>query len=432
MTFRNRAEAGRQLAARLRPFAAEKPIVIALPRGGVPVGHEVAEALRAPLDILVVRKIGAPSNPEFGIGAVTEEEFYWIDPATQASLGLNDRSVQTLILERSRQVRDYVVRDRGGRPLIDIAGRVVILVDDGLATGVTALVASQYLRQNGASRVILAVPVASPDSARVLRPRFDEIVALTEPPDFMAVGSWYHDFTEVSDREVVRLLTRTAPASGSADHEDLAIPLGHADLPGTLALPARPVGLVLFAHGSGSSRLSPRNREVARILNEADIATYLFDLLTPEESEDRANVFDIVLLGRRLVTATRHLAREPRFARQPIGYFGASTGGGAALWAAAELGDRIAAVVSRGGRPDLAHPRLSQVEALSLLIVGENDPEVMRLNRQALRLLKFGELTTIPRATHLFEEPGALEQVARHSSWWFVQAFKQYTRKRAA
>ncbi len=181
-------------------------------------------------------------------------------------------------------------------------------------------------------------------------------------------------------------------------------------------------GVVAFAHGSGSSRSSPRNRRVALALNDAGFATLLFDLLTPREEFDRANVFDIPLLARRLVAATRWLRSQPATADLPIGYFGASTGSAAALIAAADLGGGVRAIVSRGGRPDLARPRLGEVTAPVLLIVGGADPEVLELNREARRQLRCEhELAVVPGATHLFEEPGALDRVAGLAIDWYAQ-----------
>jgi putative phosphoribosyl transferase len=193
-------------------------------------------------------------------------------------------------------------------------------------------------------------------------------------------------------------------------------------LPGDLVIPGEAIGIVAFAHGSGSSRKSPRNVMVADRLHEASIGTLLFDLLTPAEAEDRDNVFDIDLLARRLEGAHRWLRRWPAIGRLPLGFFGASTGAGAALVAAARLGAEVAAVVSRGGRPDLAGDVLAKVRVPTLLIVGGADPEVLAMNREALERLR-GEkqLEVVADATHLFEEPGALEEVARLAGAWFAR-----------
>ncbi|MHB1292898.1 MAG: dienelactone hydrolase family protein, partial [Sulfuricella sp.] len=194
-------------------------------------------------------------------------------------------------------------------------------------------------------------------------------------------------------------------------------PSGTISLEGMLELPENATGVVLFAHGSGSSRLSPRNNYVARVLREADLGTLLIDLLTQHEDTDYATRFDIPLLTRRLLAATRWLQSEPATRSLAIGYFGASTGAAAALQAAAEEGRKIAAVVSRGGRPDLAgEEALNRVAAPTLLIVGGFDDVVIGLNREAYRFLRCEkELIIVPGATHLFEEPGTLEQVAKYA-----------------
>jgi putative phosphoribosyl transferase len=198
------------------------------------------------------------------------------------------------------------------------------------------------------------------------------------------------------------------------------IAAGPVRMAGHLSTPGSGAGIVVFAHGSGSSRRSPRNRYVARVLAGAGLGTLLFDLLTAEEERYRANVFDIGLLASRLAAATRWLHDQPGLADARIGYFGASTGAAAALWAAAEPGGEVAAVVSRGGRPDLALPRLARVRAPTLLIVGGLDDMVLRMNREAQKYLQCeNRLEVVPGATHLFEEPGTLAQAAGLARDWF-------------
>jgi putative phosphoribosyl transferase len=212
--------------------------------------------------------------------------------------------------------------------------------------------------------------------------------------------------------------------------EIVRVTAGSVMLEGNLTLPEAARGIVLFAHGSGSSRLSPRNRYVARILNEAKLATLLVDLLTPEEEAIDVRTahlrFDIGLLAERLVGATDWLVQHPDTDQLRIGYFGASTGAAAALMAAVVRPDVVGAVVSRGGRPDLAGRALAQVRAPTLLIVGGHDVEVLELNRAALAQLRAEkELVIVPGATHLFEEPGALDQVARLARDWFERHLKR-------
>ncbi len=206
---------------------------------------------------------------------------------------------------------------------------------------------------------------------------------------------------------------------------EVRIPAGRAMLDGNLTLVDQKKALVLFAHGSGSSRHSPRNQFVARTLNEAGLATLLFDLLTPEEESvdlyTREHRFNIGLLAERLVHATKWAKRQKQTADLRIGYFGSSTGGGAALVAAAELPDEVGPVVSRGGRPDLAGDALPKVKAPTLLIVGGEDHVVIELNEQARAQMKCEcKIEIVPGATHLFEEPGALEHVAKLASDWFL------------
>ena len=203
------------------------------------------------------------------------------------------------------------------------------------------------------------------------------------------------------------------------------IPAGRAVLSGNLTIPENAVGLVLFAHGSGSGRHSPRNQFVARTLNDGGLATLLFDLLTPEEEATDMNTrehrFNIGLLAERLVHATKWAKRQEQTRDLQLGYFGSSTGGGAALVAAAEIPENVGAVVSRGGRPDLAGDALPTVKAPTLLIVGGNDDIVIELNQMARDQMRCEvKLEIVPGATHLFEEPGALEKVAKLASDWFV------------
>lgn len=202
---------------------------------------------------------------------------------------------------------------------------------------------------------------------------------------------------------------------------DVVVHAGTVRLGGELVVPEGATGIVVFAHGSGSSRHSPRNRSVSTSLNKVGLATLLFDLLTAEEELDRANTFDTALLARRLTDATSWLLDRPETQGLAVGYFGASTGAAAALWAAAEPDSPAVAVVSRGGRPDLAGPRLPAVTAPTLLIVGGDDEVVLDLNRQAQALLRCeNRLAVVPGATHLFEEPGALGKVAELAREWFA------------
>ncbi|WP_330328916.1 phosphoribosyltransferase [Streptomyces sp. NBC_00536] len=416
MTFTDRTDAGQRLAEALRHLAREDPVVLGLPRGGVPVAFQVARALGAPLDVIVVRKLGVSSHRELGFGAIGEGGVRVISDDIVRMSGVGPEDLAEVERAETAALASQARRFRGGRPRVPLDGRSVIVVDDGIATGSTAAAACEVVRAQGAARVVLAVPVAAPDAVARLRTQADEVVCLSAPHVFRAVGEWYQDFSQTPDEEVLALLTRARAAEGvveAVEVEEVEVDAGGLALAGDLTVPVGAGAVVVFAHGSGSSRHSPRNRSVAAALNRAGLGTLLFDLLTPAEEADRANVFDIETLGRRLADATRRLEHPPSLPSLPIGYFGASTGAAAALWAAGSADAHIGAVVSRGGRPDLAGPRLADVRAPTLLIVGGLDTTVIGLNRQAQRELRCeNRLDVIPGATHLFEEPGALDEVA--------------------
>ncbi|WP_370409489.1 alpha/beta family hydrolase [Streptomyces fradiae] len=420
MYFTDRTDAGRQLAELLAGVVGEDPVVLGLPRGGVPVAAEVADALGAPLDVCLVRKLGVPYQPELAMGAIGEHGVRVVNDHVVRQTGVSERDLaeaerreRAVLAERSR-------RYRGAREPVDIQGRTAVVVDDGFATGATALAACQVVRARGAARIVLAVPVAPRGWAERVTGAADATYCVREPENFYAIGQFYGDFAQTPDEEVVAALRRRR--SGPVADPEVRIPLGGRETGGMLAVPDGATGVVLFAHGSGSSRHSPRNQAVAETLNRAGVGTLLFDLLTEEEAADRSNVFDTPLLAERLRQAADWLARRPEAEGLRIGYFGASTGAAAALWAAAEPGSTVAAVVSRGGRPDLAEERLDAVTAPTLLIVGGADPLVLDLNRQAARLLQCEHrLVTVPDAGHLFEEPGALAEVGRLAADWFAE-----------
>ncbi|MGD0321441.1 MAG: phosphoribosyltransferase [Acidimicrobiales bacterium] len=433
MPFVDRADAGRQLAARLEHLRGAHPVVLALPRGGVPVAFEVARALEAPLDVIVVRKLGVPLQPELGMGAIGEGGARVLNAVVVRDAGVSSEQIAAIERTERAELARRVRRFRGARERLSVAGRTAIIVDDGIATGSTARAACRVARAQGASHVVLAVPVAPPESLESLRHDADEVVCVETPEYFFAIGQWYADFSQTPDDEVVALLESTGagekPAVEDLGHEardvmdeEVEVHAGTVLLSGHLTLPGGARSVVMFAHGSGSSRHSPRNQFVASVLNRDRLGTLLFDLLTAEEELDRANVFDITLLARRLAEVTLWLRSELKMRHTRVGYFGASTGAGAALLAAAEPHAQIGAVVSRGGRPDLAASRLGEVRAPTLLIVGGRDELVLELNRKAKAQLRCeNRLAIVPEATHLFEEPGALEIVADMASSWFTR-----------
>lgn len=423
--FADRRDAGRLLARELERSGALRDapapvVVVGLARGGVEVAAEVAAALGAALDALAVRKVGHPWQPEYGIGAVAPDGVSYL----RSGDGLTRDEIAHAVSSATDQADALDACLHEPRAQLPLTGATCVLVDDGLATGGTMVAAARWAQARGAAKVVVAIPVGAAATVRAFEagPDVDAVVCLAAPPDFGAVGFWYRDFTQVPDVAVRELLA--AAHERTLGRRAARIRADGVELDADLTLPVLPMGWVVFAHGSGSTRSSPRNVGVAAALNRAGIATLLFDLLTSREAADRDNVFDIPLLAGRLATATAWLRAEPEAESHPIAYFGASTGAAAALLAAADLRSEIAAVVSRGGRPDLASARLGDVTAPTLLVVGGADDVVLDLNREAAALLRCPhELAIVPAATHLFEEPGALERVTELARAWFLRAF---------
>ena len=428
LTFLDRDDAGRQLADQLEKLSLKNPVVYALPRGGVPIGVHVADRLNAPLDLVLVRKIGAPGNPEVALGAVVEGNppQTIINENVKRLSRADDSYIERTRAEKLAELDTRRMRYMGERPRIEPKGRTAIVVDDGLATGATMKAALTALKRQGAEKIVVALPVAPAEALAEIADQADQVVCLNPARHFRGVGGFYRDFHQLTDEETIGLLRQSWAAYDATSPEQPEAPVRREvsipplGLIGDLVIPPDPRGIILFAHGSGSSRHSPRNRFVAEQLNASGFATLLMDLLTPIEAEDRANVFDIPLLAERVVEAAMWIGSEPDIAKLPLGLFGASTGAGAALQAAAELQTRVAAVVSRGGRPDLAGPYLPRVVSPTLLIVGGDDHQVIELNRQAHAALTCEKLLRIvPNAGHLFEEPGTLEAAIDYARAWF-------------
>lgn len=425
LPFLDRDDAARQLLQALAKYRDAKPVILAIPRGAVPMGRVIADALGGELDVVLVRKLGAPFNPELAIGAVDERGTIVLNEHAGWAGGTEDYVRH----EAERQlalIRERRAHYRPGQTPVALAGRTAIVVDDGLATGATMTAALKAARAQGPARLVCAVPVAAQDSLAQVARFADDVVTLATPRPFNAVGQYYRHFTGVSDEEVIEALAKSSarvlPEAAPLDRS-VRIPAGEVTLEGDLVSPASPRGLVVFAHGSGSSRHSPRNRLVATALQQRGFATLLFDLLTTDEDRDMAARFNIPLLVPRLAAALDWARLEPSLRELSIGLFGASTGAAAALAVAADRPELVAAVVSRGGRPDLAGLRvLSKVRTHTLLIVGGADLQVLELNRAAQGMMgEWAELVIVPGATHLFEEPGALERAAALAGDWFVQ-----------
>ena len=262
MQFVDRTDAGRHLAKRLRHLRGAEVVVLGLPRGGVPVAFQVAEELHAPLDVIVVRKLGVPFQPEYGFGAIGEGGVRIVDDYVVRQTGLTGARIAE-VEARERILLDRRVSQlRDDRPPVPLAGRTVIIVDDGIATGSTARAACMVARVRGAGRVIFAAPVGSAEgTAAALRRSADEVECLYTPALFFAIGEWYGDFSQVTDEEVTILLGKATAVAGlgraDLDPTEVVLNIGGARLPGSLVIPDRPSGLVVFAHGSAAAGTVP-------------------------------------------------------------------------------------------------------------------------------------------------------------------------------
>ena len=444
--FRNRSDAGQKLAARLGAYRRVSPVVLGLPRGGVPVAYEIARALDAPLDVCVVRKRGAPAQPELGLGAVAEDGTLYIDRAMAKRVGVTEKDLAHVVDEKRAAMAGQTARYRAEHPAVDVRTRTVIVVDDGVATGGTARAALETLRARGAGLIVLAVPVGASETLDELAAIADELVCLHPEAAFYAVSPWYEDFSPTTDDDVLALLARARAdrAHQEREHRDMRpaprqservrVPIRRdvmvrggddRELDIRLTIPPSARGLVIFSHGSGSIRRSPQAHYIAATLHQAGLATLELDLLTEHEELLDAKTaqlrFDIPLLASRLLAVTDWAREQPETRSLEIGYFGASTGAAAAFVAAAQRPDIVHAIVTRGGRPDLAENILDEVKAPTLLLVGGLDADVLTLSRESLYFLGCEKLLeVVPDATHLFEEPGALDQAARSAARWFV------------
>lgn len=422
--FDDRRDAGRQLAAVLTSLEPENPVILGIPRGGIPVAAEVAAALNAPLDVVVVRKVGAPWNPEYAIGAVGESHSAVMDEHLVRAMHVPRRDIERLTQLCSDEVVRRTQTYRREHPQVPLAGRTVILIDDGLATGETARAALEIVRERNPRRIVVAAPVASRNAFDMLDELADRVVVLGIPEKFRYVAEYFDDFSEVSDADVQAILAedraRNEPLAQTAE---VAFRADGVMLPGTCHLPAHPKGLIIFAHASGSDHMNPRDIAIADHLNRRGFGTLRFDLVTRIEKGSKKGI-DIDVLARRMRAATTW-ARSWSEKQLPIGFFGSSTGAAAALVAAAASPGTIAAIVCGDGSPALAEAALGNVSAPTLLIVGAQDTDVVAENRNAMNQLGCQtRLEVVPGAGHLFSEPGALDRVASLAGDWFDVSFE--------
>ncbi|MPZ78996.1 MAG: phosphoribosyltransferase [Actinophytocola sp.] len=427
MRFTDRGDAGRQLADRVGFLRLPRPVVAAVPPGGVPVAFEVAQRLGAPLDVVGVRTLGAPLQPGVIVGAVGECRVVVLNQRLVKQLSIAKSWLNAEANRATAAMTGQVGRLRNGLPSPPVLGRVVVLVDDGTANALTVHAAVDVLRRRGAARVVLASPVVAVNALPALRRHVEDVARLEQVSTRQAVGRGYRDFRPVSDNKVRRLLSVAAGLQ-----PDLACEIAVRDgdegpLMGNLAVPVGAMGLIIFAHGPSDGRRSPERRTLATRLGEAGLGTLLVDLLTEREATRPRAARDVRLLADRLITVTRWVAKRPELGHLPIGYFGVGTGVAAAFVAAAEtkLAD---AIVSCGGYPDPATGWLPQVATPTLLIIGTRDTAIRAANIRAQCALRgVAELETVPGATYPIGGPATRQRVGDLAATWFVDYLRPLT-----
>jgi predicted phosphoribosyltransferase/alpha-beta hydrolase superfamily lysophospholipase len=416
MTFHDRSDAGKRLAGLLKEQGFENPVVLGIPRGGVPVAAEVAKALAGELAVVVARKLGAPGNPELAIGATTETGASYINMAVAVAAGAGQRYIEA---EKTRQIAEAHRREQlfDGHRRPPVAGRTVIIVDDGIATGATAIAAVRSIKAEGAEHVVLAVPVGPTEMLELLRGEADEVVCLLDDPDFWAVGYYYEDFSQVSDEDVLRTLEKFSAPVAADPTRQVEIERDGLSLAGTLTTPAGngPFSLVIFVHGLGSGKDSPRNLVIASRLVDAGIATLLFDLSGHgESSPDPRDGVDAYVDD--LEAAFAWSLEQDGIDRGRVGIAGSSLG---AVVAAKALADRRVGprtMVLRA--PPLETADLRAISVPSLVLIGSRDPLRRQVEAGAVGRPQL-TLSLVEGASHLFEEPGALEEATQRTVEWF-------------
>jgi predicted phosphoribosyltransferase/alpha/beta superfamily hydrolase len=413
--FRDRQDAGRQLAAVLKLKGIVRPVVLGIPRGGVPVALEVARALDGELGVVVARKLRAPGQPELAIGAVTASGATFVNEELASLTGAGkqylERETAAQVTEAARREARF---DGHRRPVI--RGRTVIVIDDGLATGATAIAALRSLRAEGAARIILAVPVASPETIERMRPEADEVVCLQEESDFYAIGQFYVDFGQVDDTEVRSLLDQFGEGQPSAERHAFIVTRDGVRLAGRMLVPpgAGPFAAVIFVHGLGSDKDSPRNAVIAERLLDEGMTAVLFDLSGHGESGRDARGSDA--FEDDLAAVFRWVTARPDIDAGRIGVAGSSYGGTVAV--AATVAGSIAprALVLRA--PPIAAADVERLTVPSLAIIGSHDRLIADVSEAAGRCPAL-TLSVVHGASHLFEEPGALDEALERTVSWF-------------
>lgn len=407
--YRDRVDAGRQLAAALAERGYERPVVLGIPRGGLPVAAEVARALHGQLGVVVARKLRAPAQPELAIGAVTADGAAWVNTQLARDTGADDRYLER---EMAHQVAEARHREElfDGHRRPPVEGRVVIIVDDGLATGATARAAARSMRASGAAKVVLAVPVAPPESVRELAAEVDEVVCPRVEMDFWAIGQFYDAFPQVPDEEVKAILDRFG---SEVETREARVRRDGIELAARLRLPGGQTPYVTFVHGLGSSKDSPRNVVIAERLVDEGIAALLFDLSGHGESGGRPGSIEQYVDD--LVAVESWARSQVELRDAPHAIAGSSLGAVVALRGVLEGRVTADALVLRSA--PISPEEYQGLTVPALLLVGSHDPLVAEA-REGARRCPAIDLRIVQGAGHLFEEEGTLEDATGITVEW--------------
>ena len=411
MIFRDRDQAARLLFEKLGDFREQKPLVLGFADGSLAMAKVIADALNSDVDVNLIRRFRLPNRPEYEMGAVSEDGDVYLGAGFESSL-VDEKELTEVATHEIDHLQAQRRRLTPNRKSLNPKGRTVLLVADGIAKGCEAIASVRNLFENEAARVVVIVPVISAQAYARIEADGAEIRTLYVPETFTSVNHYYLQYTDLEEDEIVRILKGGKP--------DVILREDGLDLVGQLVVPDRARGLILFAQGKMSGRRQPHNQYMARLFQEEGFATLMADVMTAEENESPTQSLDIEFLSRRMVSIMKWIDEDEQLRKLPLCLLGASTGTAAALLSAADSG-RISAIVSRGGRSDLAWEALSHIRAPTLLIVGELDKTMIAQTKEAYEQLQCKkDLAIVPGATHHFQEPGTLDKAARLAMEWFA------------
>src|SRR5579875_630976 len=425
--YADRHDAGRRLGALLADRRFEDPLVVGIARGGMPVAAEVAHALGAPLDIVIVRKIGAPWNRDLAIGAVAEGDLVMVDERAVAELGLCAQEVDEAVARALEELARTIDRLREGRPRIGVRGRSVILVDDGLATGRIAQAAIRALRERGALHITLALPVGAPESVQALADSVDEALCAATPQHLRAIGDWYADFRATSDEEMLALL---AGHSGAAARSALISSEPGISAHGDLIVPwsAPGHGVIVFAPSGPSHAEAQLTAELAGVLERSGFGTLSLDWPQIDSPSRGERSEDVQITAQLMRAATDWLRSQPESARLPIGYVGGGAGAAGALVAAAQLRSALGALVALAPRLELTGGAIALLEAPTLLVVPEQDRELLAICHAAREAMQCeSRIALLPGRSPLALDRRARESLAPIVTDWLARHISAMT-----